>query len=379
MAPEPRQSNRLREALSWSSGEKVEARTIAVAALGMTVPVLVGLAFRQAEIGFTIGLGAMLLAGEAPGTGSGTGGAVQERPSPGSAVLPAALAVGVATLIAGGWWTDVIMVILAGAAATISGYSRPVAVAAIRFIIYLVLSVTLLRSAGDHRGGAALVFGLGALWNVAVRLMLRGRAPKTEALAPILAQALAASTARTPTPAQRRAYWMRTLRHLAGWQFPIRLVVGLGVASGLRALWPAHHYGWIVLTVALLTQRPLEHLPVKTIQRTLGVLIGVALTWAILAWITSPILLGGLICLLATAASVARARSYLAYSAISTPVILLVLDFGKPVHTALLADRLVATLVGAAIVVALNVALDRLTSAATPDAKENGAKKTALN
>jgi len=349
---------RLREALHWSAGERIEARTIAVAALGMTVPVLVGLAFRQPEIGFTVGLGAMLLAGEAPGTGA----AAQERPSPGSAVLPAALAVGVATLIAGGWWTDPVMVILAGAAATISGYSRPVAIAAIRFIVYLVLSVTILQSAGDHRGGAALIFGLGALWNVLVRLMLRGRSKAA-------AEAPEEAPARTPTAAQRRAYWRRTLQNLAGWQFTIRLVVGLGVASVLRALWPAHHYGWIVLTVALLTQRPLEHLPVKTIQRTLGVLLGVALTWAILAWITSPIVLGVLICGLATAAAVARARSYLAYSAISTPVILLVLDFGKPVHTALLADRLVATLVGAAIVVALNVVLDRLTSTAAPGPK----------
>jgi hypothetical protein len=345
---------RLREALSWSAGEKFEARTVAVAALGMTAPVLAGLALHRPETGFTIGLGAMLLAGEAPGSASGSGEAAPERPSPGSALLPAALAVSLATVIAGGWWSDPIMLILAGAAATISGYSRPVGIAAIRFIVYLVLSVTLLQSAGPHRGEAALVFGLGALWNVAVRLMLRGRRAKSEPTA--------APSARTPTPAQRRAYLRRALQTLAGWQFPIRLVAGLGAASVLRALWPSHHFGWIVLTVALLTQRPIEHLPVKTIQRTLGVLTGVALTWAILAWITAPILLGLLICGLATAAAVARARSYLAYSALSTPVILLVLDYGKPIQSALLADRLVATLAGAAIVVALNLALDRLTT-----------------
>jgi hypothetical protein len=71
---------------------------------------------------------------------------------------------------------------------------------------------------------------------------------------------------------------------------------------------------------------------------------------------------GVLICALATAAGVARARSYLAYSAISTPVILIVLDFGKPIEPSLLADRLVATLAGAAIVVTLNVVMDRLTT-----------------
>ena len=46
-------------------------------------------------------------------------------------------------------------------------------------------------------------------------------------------------------------------------------------------------------------------------------------------------------------------------------VILLVLDFGKLVHTALLANRPMATLANAAIVVALDLVLDRLASAAT--------------
>jgi len=342
------------EVLKWSRDEPLTGRGVAVAALGMTVPVLIGLAIGRPEVGFTIGLGAMLLAGETPPSGA----AAQERPSPSNAVLPAALAVGLATLIAGGLWTDVAMIALAGVAAAISGYSRPVGVGAIRFIIYLVLSVSLLDGAGDHRGWAALVFGLGALWNIVVRLMLARRRPDTSAATP------AAPPVRTPTPAQRRAYWRRTMKTLDGWQFPIRLVAGLGMASVLRHLWPSHHYGWIVLTVALLTQRPIEHLPVKTIQRTLGALLGVGVTWAILAGVTSPILLGGLICILATIAGIARARSYLVYAVASTPVILLVMDFGKRVDPSLLTDRLVATLIGAAIVIVGNVLLDRLTRAA---------------
>lgn len=350
-------AGRLREALRWTPGERIAVRTLAVAALGMTVPVLAGVALGQPQIGFTIGLGAMLLAGEAP-----SGAAAEARPAPGSAVLPAALAVCLATLFAGGDGSDVAMLVLAGGAAAISGYSRPVGVAALRFIIYLVLSVTLLQSAGAHRGGTALIFGIGALWNVAIRLLLRPRAtapPESPAGA-------TAAPARPPTAAQRRAYYRRTLTTLAGWQFPIRLVAGLGLASAIRRTWPDHHYGWIVLTVALLTQRPLEHLPVKTIQRTLGVLLGVAATWTILSLTTATVVIGPLICLLATAAAVARARSYLAYSALSTPVILLVLDVGRPPHPGLLADRLVATLVGAALVVLLNLALDRAVSPPPP-------------
>jgi uncharacterized membrane protein YccC len=93
--------------------------------------------------------------------------------------------------------------------------------------------------------------------------------------------------------------------------------------------------------------------------------LGVSLTWVIVTGISSPILLALLICLLAVAASVARARNYLAYAAISTPVILLVLDFGKPVQPSLLTDRLIATALAAAIVMSANLILDPVLKRAT--------------
>lgn len=345
------------EALRWErDAEPLDRRTVAIAALGMAVPALLGLALGRPEIGFTIGLGAMLLAG-----GPAQPGAANETPAPTAAILPAALAVLIATSIAGAAWSDAAMIALAGAAAAVSGYSRPLAVAAIRFIIYLVLSVSLIDGAAGHRGAVALIFGSGALWNVAIRLLLARRRPA----APL------AEPARTVTPAQRRAHWKWSMRTLAGWQFPIRLVLGLGVASALRHVWPAHHYGWIVLTVALLTQRPLEAVPVKTLQRALGTALGVALTWLILTGLAAPGPLAVVICILATGASLARSRNYLAYAVLATPVILLVLDIGKAVEPALLIDRLVATLVAAAIVVATNLVLGRWVTPEAPRSMRN--------
>ncbi len=339
------------EVFGWQRSEPVGWRAIAVGALGMVVPVLVGLACGRAEIGFTIGLGAMLLAS---GTGPTDAGTEPDRASPGTAVAPAVLAVVAATLIAGHAWSDVAMVASVTAAAAISGYSRSVGVAAIRFLIYLVLSLGVLESAGDHRGGAALVFGLGALWNVAVRTMLARRGT-----AAIAVSTTAAAAKPSPTHTQLRAHWRRTMREPFGWQFPIRLAVGLTIASAVRAAWPSHHYGWTVLTVALLSQRALEHVPIKLTQRTLGTVLGVGATWAIFTGVTSTIGLAVLICLLAVAAPIARARSYLAYASIATPAILLVLDMAKPIDTGLLVDRLVATCVGAAIVLVANLAADR--------------------
>jgi uncharacterized membrane protein YccC len=229
----------------------------------------------------------------------------------------------------------------------------------------MMLCASLLESAGAHRGTAALLFGVGATWNLAIRAMLtignRRPAPTPAPAKP------------PPTPAQRRAYFRRTLRTLAGWQFPIRIATGLTLAEAIRHFWPTHHFGWIVLTVALLTQRALEHFPVKITQRALGTAVGVAVSYAILVAAPSHLVLAVLVCLLAILAPFARAGNYLVWSAISSPVILMVMDIGRPVETMLLTDRLLATLAGAAIVLGMNFAMDRLNGyAAAPSRSSAG-------
>lgn len=324
-------------ALAWSRVEKTDARTVAVAVMGIVIPVLVGLATGKPGTGFTIGLGAMLLAGE------GATAAAGPRPSQLSAILPALLAVVAATLIADWSMRDVATVALPAFAALLSGYSRPLAVGAIRFLVYFVLCLSLLGASGADHAVAALLFGVGALWNLIVRAMLSSREPGIDQ-----------AEARTPSPAQRRAHFRRTFTTFAGWQFPLRVAAGLTAALGIRNLWPDHHFAWVVLTVALLTQRPLESFPIKVTQRVLGTIIGVATTWAILAANPPPAVLGLIICLLAVAAPFARAGNYLAWAMVSSPAILLVMDIGHPIDLALLADRLLATLAGAMIVVSLN-------------------------
>jgi len=231
--------------------------------------------------------------------------------------------------------------------AAVSVYSRPVAVAAMRFIIFLVMSMSIVSQPGGNPGGVALLLGIGAIWGAVLRLLLRrakGRAP---------APAEATAT-RNPTRRQRVARLKRILRTAEGWQYPIRLTLALGLASIIRHLWPDQHFGWVLVTAALLVERQPEAVPVKTIQRTLGVVIGVALTGLVIAEIRSEVAIAALVCLLATLRPWLRARNYLAYSAVMTPLILLVMDLGKPIGGTVLIDRLIATLLGAAVVIAVN-------------------------
>lgn len=312
--------------------EPVAPRDVVIGIVGVAVPVLLGFLFGQAALGLGIGLGAMLLGG-----GSGAAGAPLE------AIVLALAAVGAALLFAGASWGDAALILLAGTAALLGGYSRALAIASVRFCIYLVLAFSVIEAAPD-RALAAGAFTVGALWNVALRRVISG-----------------AGLAEPPSPhghARRIAAFRRRLRGWHSWNYAVRLAVGLGAASVVRHLWSGHHGGWLLITIVLLTTRTFERFPVKVTQRALGVTLGVLATWALFALTQTTIATVAVIVALAAAIPVLRARSYLLYSAAMTPMILLVLDFGQPQHGAVLVDRLIATIVGSGMVLALNWAMD---------------------
>jgi hypothetical protein len=312
--------------------EPVTPREVVIGIVGVAVPVMLGFLFGQTALGLGIGLGAMLLGG-----GSSAAGA------PLKAIALALAAVGAALLFAGASLGDAALVLLAGTAALLGGYSRPLAISSVRFCIYLVLAFSVIEVASD-RALAAGAFTVGALWNVALRRVIAG-----------------VGQAAPPSPyshAQRIAAFHRRLRELNSWNYALRLVVGLGAASVLRQLWSGHHGGWLLITVVLLTTRSFERFPVKVTQRALGVTLGVVATWTLFALAQTTIATVAVIVALAAAIPVLRARSYLLYSAAMTPMILLVLDFGQPRHGGVLVDRLIATIVGSAIVLAVNWAMD---------------------
>lgn len=310
----------------------VSTRAVAMGIVGVAVPVLIGWGVGQTHLGLGIGLGAMLLGG-----GTREAGGVIE------ALGLSLLAVAAALLFAAMPRGDAAMIALAGAVALAGGYSRPLAVASVRFCVYLVLCVSVLDGAPDRRLATA-AFAIGAVWNIGLRRVIGG---------PVAAE--------PPSPyshTQRIAAFRRRLRGWSAWQYGTRLTAGLAAASLVRHAWSGHHGAWLLITVVLLTGRTFERFPVKVTQRALGVTLGVLLTWAIFAATQTLAATVVAIAALASAIPVLRARSYLLYSAAMTPMILLVLDFGQPRTDGLLLDRLIATLAGSAIVLIVNLAMD---------------------
>ena len=336
----------LRESLRWSAARATSLVEILAAALGLAVPVAVGAAVGHLAPGLVAAVGGLLINDVVPGPTVG----VHARRL--AVVLAPALIATLASMLTSGALGDVLVVGLATAAALVGGYSRGLAVAAMRFVLALVLTSHAAESIAVNPVGMLALVALGALTAALISVGLAalpfGAWRATEV-------ASAPGPAAAATPAQKYARWKRMLRQRAGWQYPLRLGGSLAVAAVLRAAWPAHHFHWIALVVAILTERENTPLPIKTTQRALGTLAGVIAAGVLVvyqptAWglVIAVAVLGGLRPLL-------KARSYVAYTAAITPLIVLLMSAARPLGIGVLLDRLVATLLGAALVIGANV------------------------
>jgi hypothetical protein len=344
----------LSEACHWSAQGEIETAEIAAAALGMAVPVLLGLISGNLAPGLAASMG-----GLAVGRVEIAAGWRVHLRHEADALAPAILAALLAVIGAGhGWCTDVALVLLAGIAATVGGFSRGMAVATTRFILFLMIvsaAASPVKAYGAKEGAGFLMLVVGgALWTSALSLafaaVVRWRRCAAAPVSPA-----------QPIPSFRQKYtrWRRTLMSFPGWSYPIRLASCIAIASAIDAGWPYHHLHWIGLTSAILTQRQVEPMPVKTTQRVLGTAIGVAVAEIAIRSDLSSWALVGAIGLFAGVRPLLRVRNYLAYSAVMTPLIVLIIDAGRAPGSDLLFDRIVGTLVGAALVIGANLVVVR--------------------
>ena len=328
-------------AFSWDAGNDVAPWTMAATALGVGVPVLIGGLIGQPLAGLAASVGGMWAA-----SATHTGSIVERvRMSRDLVVAAIAAAIAAAPIAQHGIWSDAALVLIAGAAALLGGFSRPAAVASQRFIVFATIAAGMAPDAQDRLALAVLI-ALGAIWAALCALAIEMAVPHrgTGRASPV--------DLRSTAPlAQRGRRWRRTLGTRAGWAYPLRLTAGLAGAGLLREALPDHHYSWIAVAVALLTQRQSEGLVVKVTQRAFGVAAGIVAVELIAASVLPGGTLVAVAGILAALRPWLRRRNYAAYTAASTPLIMLFASGGETIGEGLLLDRLIATLIAGMLVI----------------------------
>jgi hypothetical protein len=349
-------------ALEWDGADALDPSAMAVTALGMGVPILIGVLAAHPRVGLAASLGAMWV-GNAPRAAS-----LAEHWRTARDIVLAAIgaAISAALIARHGWWSDAALVLIVGLAALLGGFSRPAATASQRFVVFVTIGLGIATHAPD-RLLLTILITEGAVWAALCALAVGVAARRWG-----LGQIAPAEPRSSASFAQLYRRWRRLLATVSGWVYSLRLTACLACAVVLREAMPQHHYSWIAVAVALLTQRQADGLVVKVLQRALGVAAGVMATEAIAA---RPLPGWALVIVVATLAAAGpwlRKRSYVAYTAATTPLILLLTSGGGTIARGLLIDRLVATLIAAGLVIIAFLAAQRFTPRPSPDNRRSG-------
>lgn len=246
-------------ALEWDVADALDRSAMAVTALGMGIPILIGVLIAHPRIGLAASLGAMWV-GNAP-----RGASLAEHWRTVRDIVLAAIgaAIAAALIARHGWWSDIGLVLVAGIAALLGGFSRPAAAASQRFIVFVAIGLGVATQASD-RILLTILIAEGAIWAALCALAV-GAAVRRWGLG----QIVPAEPRSSANFAQLYRRWRRLLATGGGWIYSLRLMACLACAVVIREAMPQHHYSWIAVAVALLTQRQGDGLVVKVLQRAM--------------------------------------------------------------------------------------------------------------
>jgi hypothetical protein len=308
----------------WSPERPVAAYRLAGAAAGMAGPVAYGTVAGHPSAGMPAAIGALAMGGLG-------------RPAKGLAIAAGAvtLAAAAGAAAAGHGWASVALVTgLAFAVALVCGVSRPAAETGARFTTFALIA-TGLHGTGSPPVVAAKV-GAGAFWTALVLLALSARRRK--------------QTAPPGRPAGvllRR--WWRSLHGLAGWRYALRLGLCLAAAETIGMLWHQAKAYWIAVTVVIVVRRRLDGALARPLQRAAGTAAGVAAGSVTLLGAPSSWPLVAVAAALAGLRPLLKEANYALYAAVMTPLVVLLLDFGRPASAATIGYRLADTAIGCAL------------------------------
>jgi len=138
--------------------------------------------------------------------------------------------------------------------------------------------------------------------------------------------------------------WWKNLAHLSAWLYTIRVTTCLIAGEIFERIWPHHHGYWVLITLVIVVQRNFQTALLRTFQRTLGTLLGVVLAGLLFTGRPSIWIMIGIVVVLAALQAFLKEVNYVAYATIMTPLVIILLDFGKEFSISAVVDRLVATL-----------------------------------
>lgn len=334
-----------------ASARVVGGARIISALLGLAGPVAVGTAVGHPQAGIVAGLGGMAVGGAGMDAS-----APRQWPELLYRLSAGTLAMATGTAIAGhGLLTAGALPAVAAVAGLFGGISRPLARAAVLFILYTVLAASV-GTGGEHPVGMLVMFAAGAIWTActALALQLLLRTPVPDAT---LNRDMAPALAPRYTAAQRLRRWRYSLKHRSGWQYPLRITLCLAVAEALQWVWPLDHGYWVSITVVVVVHPNIQAALKRTLQRAAGTALGVALISLLMSGSSPEWVAVVLIALFAALRPIFLQSNYTAYATVHTPLIILLLEFGRPPSWTLAIDRLSATLAGCAVSLTLGYLL----------------------
>jgi uncharacterized membrane protein YccC len=328
------------------SGVRNEKVSQAVASmLGLAGPVAIGVMAGQVKAGVAASLGGLALGSE------GKGVTFRER----LRGLLYASAAGTLAMLVGagvsghGSVTNLVMVAIAAVAAFFGSISYSMARATTLFMLFAIIAANIgIRT--THPLAVTVLFFMGAAWTAGLSLVLKplfrsmgiGRASLSAPARPAMRY----------TAKQYLRRWRKSLAHLSGWHYTIRITLCLLASVGVDWLWPHHHGYWVLITVVILVRRDLGSSRKLMFQRAIGTVIGVLATSLLLLRMSSIWAAVVMMAILAGIRPVLMETNYTAYTAVQTPLVILLLDFGQPSWGGIV-DRLTATLAGCAIALLL--------------------------
>lgn len=312
---------------------QVNAPSIALATLALLGPMIAGAWAGRLDAGMVAAIGGLAMSDGA------SGDTLRERLHDialGFAAVLAAMLAGAVAANAGAPGAAA-LVALAAIAAVLGGASRPMARATTRFVLFMVIASHVAAPSARPLELLPLLMS-GAAWSALLSLAMVGR--------DIPQRGEAASRA-APTARQRWRRWARSLMGWNGWVHTLQLTACLGIAEAIRVAWPLHHSYWIAVTVAIVVRRQPSRM--RTLERAAGTALGVVAGSVLLSAALPLVPWLCIIALLAALRPVLKERNYLAYSAVMTPLIVAMMEFGQPSTPMLMADRLGATVLGCAL------------------------------